>query len=401
MHLRGGPALSRFRLDKLLARIHAAGVTDVTSVQAELVHFVELREPLPAGRHETLRQVLDYGPGGTSEPPGGELRLVVPRPGTLSPWSSKATDIAHVCGLTEVARIERGVAWYFGTRLGAPLEAGALAMLLPLIHDRMTEVVIQGFDEASRRLFQHAEPAPFTTVDALGAGRAALERANRDLGLALSDDEVDYLLASFTGLGRNPHDVELMMFAQANSEHCRHKVFNATWTLDRTPADASLFGMIRETHRRHPGAVLSAYKDNAAVVSGFPAARFGPDPETGRYRFIEEPVHILIKVETHNHPTAISPNPGAATGTGGEIRDEAATGRGARSKAGLAGFSVSNLRIPGFEQPWEVDHGRPGRIVSALAIMLEGPIGAAGFGNEFGRPNLTGYFRTFEQTVAG
>jgi phosphoribosylformylglycinamidine synthase len=401
MYLRGGPALSRFRLDKTLDQARAAGAGALTGVYAEHVHFVDLRQPLSGGDLATLRQVLSYGPPAAAEPPGGRLQLVVPRPGTLSPWSTKATDIARVCGLTAVARIERGVAWYLQTAGGADLEPMALAAVRGLIHDRMTEAVLADFAEAEGRLFQHAEPARLRSVDVLEGGRGALERANRELGLALSDDEVEYLLASFTALGRNPHDVELMMFAQANSEHCRHKVFNATWTLDGAPGEGTLFGMIKETHRRHPGEVLSAYRDNAAVVRGFPAARFAPDPEDGRYRYVEEPVHILMKVETHNHPTAISPGPGAATGTGGEIRDEAATGRGARTKAGLVGFSVSNLRIPGFEQPWEVDHGRPGRIVSALDIMVEGPIGAVGFGNEFGRPNLVGYFRTYEQAVPG
>ncbi len=401
MYLRGGPALSRFRLDKTLDQARAAGAEALTGVHAEHVHFVDLREPLSGGDLATLRQVLSYGPPAASEPPDGRLQLVVPRPGTRSPWSTKATDIARVCGLTAVARIERGVAWYLETAGGAELDPPSLAAVQGLIHDRMTEAVLADFAEAEVRLFQHAEPARLRTVDVLEGGRGALERANRELGLALSDDEVEYLLASFTALGRNPHDVELMMFAQANSEHCRHKVFNATWTLDGAPGEGTLFGMIKETHRRHPGEVLSAYRDNAAVVRGFPAARFAPDPEDGRYRYVEEPVHILMKVETHNHPTAISPAPGAATGTGGEIRDEAATGRGARTKAGLVGFSVSNLRIPGFEQPWEVDHGRPGRIVSALDIMVEGPIGAAGFGNEFGRPNLLGYFRSYEQAVPG
>ena len=401
MYLRGSPALSRFRLDKTLDQARAAGAGALTGAFAEYVHFVELREPLAPGDLAVLRQLLDYGPPPTSLPPRGQLQLVVPRPGTISPWSTKATDIAHVCGLAAVSRIERGVAWYLESEGGTGLDPRSLAVIQGLFHDRMTEVVTADFAEAEHRLFQHAEPARLQSVDLLEGGRGALERANRELGLALSDDEVDYLLASFRALGRNPHDVELMMFAQANSEHCRHKVFNATWTLDGAPGEGTLFGMVKETHRRSPGDVLSAYRDNAAVVRGFPAARFAPDPGDGRYRYVEEPVHILMKVETHNHPTAISPGPGAATGTGGEIRDEAATGRGARTKAGLVGFSVSNLRIPGFEQAWEVDHGKPGRIASALDIMIEGPVGAAGFGNEFGRPNLVGYFRTYEQSVPG
>jgi phosphoribosylformylglycinamidine synthase len=401
MHLRGGPALSRFRLERLAAEVRAAGVPALGALAAEHVHFLDLNEPLDAAGLARVAEVLAYGDAPEDPPPAGQLRLVVPRPGTISPWSSKATDILHVCGLHAVARVERGVAWHLATADGAPLAGEALAAVDRLLHDRMTEVVLDDHDAAAARLFLHAEPRPVATVDLLAEGRPALERANRELGLALSADELDYLLASFLVLGRNPRDVELMMFAQANSEHCRHKVFNADWTLDGTPAGWSLFGMIRETHHRSPGTVLSAYRDNAAVVAGFDAARFAPDPEGGVYRYLEEPVHVLMKVETHNHPTAISPAPGAATGTGGEIRDEAATGRGARSKAGLVGYSVSNLRIPGFEQPWEEDHGKPGRIASALAIMLEGPIGAAAFGNEFGRPNLCGYFRTFEQTVPG
>jgi phosphoribosylformylglycinamidine synthase len=401
MHLRGGPALSRFRLERLLSEVRAAGVDALTSVQAEHVHFVDLAAPLTPERRATLAAVLTYGQAPDPQPPTGALRLVVPRPGTISPWSSKATDIVHVCGLAEVARVERGAAWRLQIAGGAVLDVAAEEVIDALIHDRMTEVVLGDFEEAAARLFLHAEPRPFATVDVLGAGRTALEQANRELGLALSGDELDYLVASFQALGRNPHDVELMMFAQANSEHCRHKVFNATWRIDGAARDWTLFGMIRETHRRHPGEVLSAYRDNAAVTRGFEAERFAPAPEDGGYRFVTEPVHLLMKVETHNHPTAISPNPGAATGTGGEIRDEAATGRGARSKAGLVGYSVSNLRIPGFVQPWEVDHGKPARIASALTIMLEGPIGAAGFGNEFGRPNLCGYFRTYEQAVPG
>jgi phosphoribosylformylglycinamidine synthase len=401
MFLRGSPALSGFRLDRLLQAVRAAGGVEVIGLSAEYVHFVELHEGLSQDERAVLESLLSYGPALPEAAPGGHLLVVVPRPGTISPWSSKATDIAHVCGLARVRRIERGVAWHVSVAEGDRPGERVLSALRPLVHDRMTEVVLGDLAEAQARLFAHAAPAPLQRVDVLGAGRGALAVANREMGLALSGEEIDYLVESFTGLGRNPHDVELMMFAQANSEHCRHKVFNAAWTLDGAPEPWSLFGMVRETHRRHPGEVLSAYSDNAAVVRGYTATRFGPDPSTGGYRYVEEPVHILMKVETHNHPTAISPNPGAATGTGGEIRDEAATGRGSRTKAGLVGYSVSNLRIPGALQPWETDHGRPGRIASALSIMLEGPIGAAGFGNEFGRPNLCGYFRTFELEVPG
>jgi phosphoribosylformylglycinamidine synthase len=321
--------------------------------------------------------------------------LIIPRPGTLSPWSSKATDIAHNCGLQHhVRRIERGIAWYLES--AASLNADELAALKPLLHDRMTEAVLAPDDDPAI-LFAHAEPAPLTLVEVLSRGRPALNTANRELGLALSEDEIDYLLDSFTRLERNPTDVELMMFAQANSEHCRHKIFNADWIIDGVKQDRSLFAMIRNTHECHPDDVLSAYHDNAAVMSGFSAGRFFPDPADGQYRYHPEAMPILMKVETHNHPTAISPFPGAATGSGGEIRDEGAAGRGAKPKAGLCGFSVSNLRIPGFIQPWEREYGKPDRIASALNIMLEGPLGAAAFNNEFGRPNLAGYFRSFEQ----
>jgi phosphoribosylformylglycinamidine synthase len=324
--------------------------------------------------------------------------LVVPRPGTISPWSSKATDIARNCGLDKVRRIERGVAHYLES--GDALDEAGMAAAAALLHDRMTQVVL-GDTADAQCLFRHAQPRPFVAVDVVDGGREALERANGELGLALSADEIDYLVDSFQGLGRNPTDMELMMFAQANSEHCRHKIFNADWLVDGEPQKRSLFKMIRHTTEHCPRGVLSAYADNAAVIRGHAGRRFLPDPDTHVYGEHEEDIHILMKVETHNHPTAISPDPGAATGSGGEIRDEAATGRGSRAKAGLCGFSVSNLRIPGFEQPWEHDHGRPGRIVSALDIMLEGPIGAAAFNNEFGRPNLCGYFRSFEMRVPG
>ena len=238
-------------------------------------------------------------------------------------------------------------------------------------------------------------------MDILGGGKQALVSANSDMGLALADDEIDYLVNSFTELGRNPNDIELMMFAQANSEHCRHKIFNASWTLDGKAQQHSLFAMIRNTHENNSTGILSAYKDNAAVFAGFSAGRFFPDPLDRQFAYHEEDIHVLIKVETHNHPTAIAPYPGASTGSGGEIRDEGATGIGGKPKAGLSGFSVSNLKIPGFEQPWETDYGKPGHIVSALDIMLEGPIGGAAFNNEFGRPNLCGYFRTYEEKAPG
>jgi phosphoribosylformylglycinamidine synthase len=395
--LRGAPALSDFRLQKLQERLRT-GAGLPLRIYAELMHFVDSERGLTGAELAVLERLLRYGPSLPAHAPEGRLVLVVPRPGTISPWSSKATDIAHNCGLTAILRLERGTAYYL--EADAELDGEVLAKAAAALHDRMTQVAL--FDvEGATRLFERAEPRPASRVDVLAGGRVALMGANSALGLALSEDEIDYLAESFTALGRNPTDVELMMFAQANSEHCRHKIFNADWVIDGEPQGRSLFAMIRNTTQLAPAGVLSAYKDNAAVIEGWPGRRLVPDPADGVYRELVEPVHILMKVETHNHPTAIAPDPGAATGSGGEIRDEGATGRGSKPKAGLCGFSVSNLRIPGAEEPWEQDHGRPGRIVSALDIMLEGPIGAAGFNNEFGRPNLCGYFRTYEQEVPG
>ncbi|WP_296802603.1 phosphoribosylformylglycinamidine synthase [Thiolapillus sp.] len=395
LKLRGAPALSDFRLEKLNGRL-TESLGKPVSVYAEFIHLAELSEELTASERETLDRILRYGPALASHDPSGTLMLVVPRPGTISPWSSKATDIAHVCDLQNIERIERGVVYY----LEGALDDTDLVKAGDLLHDRMTESVFYDLDEAEA-LFLHAEPRPFITVDVLKGGRDALLNANGELGLALSDDEIDYLVESFQALERNPTDVELMMFAQANSEHCRHKIFNADWVIDGKAQDRSLFQMIRNTTEKSPQDVLSAYKDNAAVMRGSEGYRFFPSADSGVYETHCEDIHILMKVETHNHPTAISPDPGAATGSGGEIRDEGATGKGSKPKAGLCGFSVSNLRIPGREQPWEKDFGKPDRIVSALEIMLEGPIGAAAFNNEFGRPNLCGYFRTYEAAVPG
>ena len=395
MHcLRGAPALSVFRRDKLLVRLQAS-VPAVTGLYAEFMHFAELDAELDDSQQAVLERLLRYGPSVPVEEPAGKLLLVVPRFGTISPWSSKATDIARNCGLGMIRRLERGIAYYVDGKLGPK----RLEQVRALLHDRMTELVLDSL-EAAGGLFAHTEPKPFNRVDILKGGRKALVKANVELGLALADDEIDYLVKSFKGLKRNPSDVELMMFAQANSEHCRHKIFNASWDIDGQAQDKSLFGMIKNTYQMHSEGVLSAYKDNAAVIEGSVAGRFFPQPGSNEYRAVEEPVHILMKVETHNHPTAIAPFPGASTGSGGEIRDEGATGRGGKPKAGLTGFTVSNLRIPGFEQPWEEDNGKPGRIVTPLQIMIEGPLGGAAFNNEFGRPNLTGYFRTFEQTLA-
>ncbi|MDJ0805474.1 MAG: phosphoribosylformylglycinamidine synthase [Gammaproteobacteria bacterium] len=395
--LRGAPALSDFRLRKLTQRLESE-LDRAVSLYAEYMHFTELGQSLGEQEQVVLERLLRYGPQLTRQDPVGLLLLVVPRPGTVSPWSSKATDIAHHCGLKNIERLERGIAYYLSC--DPELHNDELKLAIDLLHDRMTEVVLQDMEDANC-LFLHADPKPFIQVDVVEGGRPALVKANYDLGLALSDDEIDYLVESFQGLGRNPTDVELMMFAQANSEHCRHKIFNADWIIDGKRQDLSLFKMIRNTTDCSPEGVLSAYKDNAAVIQGPNAERFVLNPANRTYGFGQEDIHILMKVETHNHPTAISPDPGAATGSGGEIRDEGATGKGSKPKAGLCGFSVSNLRIPGAEQPWETNHGKPGRIVSALDIMLEGPIGAAAFNNEFGRPNLCGYFRTYEEAVPG
>ena len=391
--LRGAPALSAFRHGKLLEQL-TSKVPAVTGLYAEFAHFADVTGVLSADEEQVLARLLKYGPSVPVQEPSGRLLLTIPRFGTISPWSSKASDIARNCGLAKIQRIERGLAYYVTGELSAS-EAQQVAELL---HDRMTQMVLDNLEGASA-LFSHAQPKPLTAVDVLGGGRAALEQANVELGLALAEDEIDYLVSSFNDLGRNPHDIELMMFAQANSEHCRHKIFNASWDIDGQAQEKSLFGMIKNTYQMHSEGVLSAYKDNASVIVGHTAGRFYPNAETRQYGATQEPVHILMKVETHNHPTAISPFSGASTGSGGEIRDEGATGRGAKPKAGLTGFTVSNLNIPGFEQPWEVPYGKPERIVTALDIMIEGPLGGAAFNNEFGRPALTGYFRTFEQAI--
>ncbi|CAM3397687.1 MULTISPECIES: phosphoribosylformylglycinamidine synthase [Yersinia] len=392
--LRGSPALSAFRITKLLSRCQDAHLP-VSDIYAEYIHFADVSAPLRADEHAKLQRLLQYGPSLPEHAPQGRLLLVTPRPGTISPWSSKATDIAHNCGLSQVLRLERGLAFY----IDAPeLTETQWQQLVALLHDRMMETVFTDLQQAEQ-LFAHQHPAPVQRVDILGEGRAALKQANIKLGLALAEDEIDYLLNAFTGLGRNPTDIELYMFAQANSEHCRHKIFNADWVIDGVAQPKTLFKMIKNTFEQTPDYVLSAYKDNAAVMAGSQVGRFFPAPENGVYDYHQEDAHILMKVETHNHPTAISPWPGAATGSGGEIRDEGATGRGAKPKAGLVGFSVSNLRIPGFEQPWEEDFGKPDRIVTALDIMTEGPLGGAAFNNEFGRPALLGYFRTYEERV--
>lgn len=397
LELRGAPALSSFRRQKLLAAIQVV-VPEIQSLYAEFMHFIDISETLIPEELNILNQLLTYGPSAKTESTEGVLFLVVPRPGTISPWSSKATDIAHGCGLAKLQRIERGIAYY--VKLEGKLTVAQRQQVSSILYDRMTEAVFHE-KAGAELLFNHSEPRPMSTIDILGRGKRALEEANTDIGLALAEDEIDYLTTAFTQLGRNPSDVELMMFAQANSEHCRHKIFNASWDIDGESQTKSLFAMIKNTYELHPEGVLSAYKDNAAVIAGSMGQRFYPEPETGEYQKREQLIHLLMKVETHNHPTAISPFSGASTGSGGEIRDEGATGKGAKPKAGLTGFTVSNLRIPGFEHPWEKDFGKPDRMTSALNIMLDGPLGGAAFNNEFGRPNLCGYFRTFEDQVAG
>ncbi|WP_428774295.1 phosphoribosylformylglycinamidine synthase [Vibrio sp.] len=393
--LRGSPALSEFRVNKLLELCREQQLP-VTGIYAEFMHFADLKAELDGSELDKLEKLLTYGPTIEEHEPQGLLILVTPRPGTISPWSSKSTDIAHNCGLDKVKRLERGTAYYIES--SQQLSTDQLDSIKALIHDRMMESVFADL-EAAAALFTVAEPTPLTQVDILAGGREALEQANVSLGLALAEDEIDYLVESFIKLGRNPNDIELMMFAQANSEHCRHKIFNADWTIDGVDQPKSLFKMIKNTFETTPDHVLSAYKDNAAVMEGSKVGRFFPNPDSRQYGYHHEDAHILMKVETHNHPTAISPWPGASTGSGGEIRDEGATGIGGKPKAGLVGFTVSNLRIPNFEQPWESDFGKPGRIVNALDIMLEGPLGGAAFNNEFGRPNLLGYFRTYEEKV--
>ena len=397
----GAPALSKFRLDQLL-RVLRTEEPRVRGLTARWMHFVDAFRTLDARELQVLEKLLTYGArdsdlGAASV--GGHRSdshciLVTPRLGTESPWSSKATDIVHVCGLDAVTRVERGTLYSIESE--GPLEIADLKKLAQYMHDRMIESVWLDTVEPVG-LFHAAPPRDLRRV-ALGAdGHEALARANRDWGLALSADEIDYLVQAFGKLGRDPTDVELMMFAQANSEHCRHKIFNAKFILDGEPLPLSLFDMIRATYARNSEGVLSAYRDNAAVIEGASATRFFADPVTRRYGGSSESIDILMKVETHNHPTAISPFPGAATGSGGEIRDEGATGIGAKPKAGLTGFSVSNLRIPGMLQPWEDDFGKPDRIASALDIMIAAPLGAAAFNNEFGRPAICGYFRVFEQ----
>ena len=395
--LRGSRALSDFRVEKLLQKAAALGLP-AAQLSSEFWYFAASDAPLAADGVAKLEALIDAQSVAAPQLSDGlNLFLVTPRLGTMSPWASKATDIAHNCGLSQITRIERGMAVWVSGRLNDEQKR----QWASLLHDRMTESVLPDF-QAAEKLFAHPEAQTFATVNVLSGGRDALVQANAELGLALSPDEIDYLVENYRALNRNPSDVELMMFAQANSEHCRHKIFNADFVLNGQAQEKSLFRMIRDTHEAHPGGTVVAYKDNASIIEGAKIKRFYPHAaENQGYRFAEEDTHILMKVETHNHPTAIAPFAGAATGAGGEIRDEGATGRGARPKAGLTGFTVSNLNIPGFAQPWEQPYGKPGHLASALDIMIDGPIGGAAFNNEFGRPNLLGYFRTFEERFDG
>ena len=406
---RGGYVLPAFRRERLLERVRAREPS-VAGLDGRRIYFVR-GGGVPARIVERLERLLDASlvPRGRAPAVLAGTIVVAPRPGTISPWSSKATDVARRCGLEGVSRIEHGVAWSIAHTGGDPCKIRSSLRGSGLLHDRMTQCATPGRaflpddpgpGAGTEAIFLDGAPPSHRTITLGTDPRGALEAANASLGLALDPREIDYLLARFGELGRDPTDAELMTFAQVNSEHCRHKIFNASWIVDGVGQERSLFEMIRHTQACSPGEVLSAYRDNAAVMRGHPAGWFVPDPRTRRYSAVPGRVEIVMKVETHNHPTAISPFPGAATGAGGEIRDEAATGRGARGKAGVTGFSVSNLRIPGFVQPWEHGHGRPGHIASALEIMIDGPLGAAAFNNEFGRPALAGYFRTLEIDVA-
>ena len=427
----GASALSDFRQTRLLDTLRQIDA-NIVAVRGQFLHFVNASEPLSADDSARIDALMHYGAPfePAAEKGTSESFVVLPRLGTVSPWASKATDIAQHCGLTHVRRIERGVEYTVTLKSGLlggkkALSDEARAAVAAALHDRMTESAVASRDDA-KHLFDELPAKPLATVDVLGQGRGALERANVELGLALADDEIDYLVDAFRKLERNPTDVELMMFAQANSEHCRHKIFNADWTIDGETQDKSLFAMIRNTHQLAPQGTIVAYSDNAAVMEGGMAERWfahaGTEAATGvpQYGRRDALTHTLMKVETHNHPTAISPFPGASTGAGGEIRDEGATGRGAKPKAGLTGFTVSNLLLPEAVQSWEnardtaqpVAHrnpdeaaagpiGKPERIASPLQIMIEGPIGGAAFNNEFGRPNLGGYFRVYEQNVGG
>ncbi len=393
--MRGSTAFSQFRIEKKLAELSRI-LPGIRKARAEFIHFLDIDDPLTSRQEEQLAELLTYGQPANVAVAMPPACIVIPRPGMISPWSSKATDILHHCGLAALKRIERGTCWYLENSDGQRVSSTQLDKIKHHLYDQMTQVVIGDVNEATS-LFAAREAGKLTHIRLGADGKAALQDANATLGLALSEQEIDYLYDAYSRLERDPTDVELMTFAQVNSEHCRHKIFNAEWIIDDETRTKSLFDLIRDTHAAHPGRVLAAYSDNAAVMRGHHAARFFASPLDHKYRYEQEDVHIVMKVETHNHPTAISPFPGAATGSGGEIRDEAATGCGARPKAGFTGFTVSNLNIPALPQAWERAPDKPDHLASPLDIMLEGPIGAASYNNEFGRPALAGYFRTFEQ----
>jgi len=397
LELPGQAALSSFRLAKLIRSLQRADER-VTAVEARFTYFVSTDANLSGEEKKRLNALLLSGETVAKFTRGAKTLHVVPRPGTISPWSSKATDIVRACDVNAVDRVERGIS--YGIRFSGTVDDTDVLALGQFLFDRMTEAVFADVRDVEA-LFAEHEPVPVGLVPLQAQGRDALVAANTDLGLALSGQEIDYLVTSYEELGRDPTDAELMMFAQANSEHCRHKIFNASWVIDGEPQDKRLFGMIKSTTEKSPDGVISAYSDNAAVIEGWPGSRLMPHAESREYTAVDEPIHILMKVETHNHPTAISPFPGAATGSGGEIRDEGATGLGARPKAGLTGFTVSHLRIPGYAQPWEIEFPHPDHLATPLDIMIEGPIGGAAFNNEFGRPNLAGYYRTYESRIPG
>ena len=388
----GTQALRNFKVRDLNEKINSE-FTNINLLSSEYIHFIETNNKLSNKNQLTLDKLLNYSPALDTSNSLQKI-IVIPRIGTISPWSSKATDIFKLCSLHEIRRIERGIIYHFSRKI----KTEELEAILSYVMDRMTESHLKDISDSSL-LFDKLKPNSYRSIDILKEGKSAIIKANIELGLALSDGEIDYLYYSFNKLKRNPRDIELMMFAQANSEHCRHKIFNADWIIDSEKKAISLFGMIKNTYHQNPEGLLSVYSDNSAVMSGYKSSFFEPNHE-GVYTSSIAEKAVLIKVETHNHPTAIAPNPGAATGSGGEIRDEGATGRGSKPKVGLSGFSVSNLKIPHSINPWEKDYGKPSQIASALEIMIDGPVGAASFNNEFGRPNTCGYFRTYEQKTA-
>ena len=397
LFLRCAASLTPFRLEQQLKAIKQQ-VPSLQALDTSWLYLVENCGVLSSDQIGLLRHILSVKAAISSQTTLENQFIVSPRLGTISPWSSKATEILDHCGLAAGGRVER--AMLVTVEGWSALTIDEQNLVKAAMHDRMTQSVLPQLGSCIE-LFSNQEPAPVKRLADLNALTTDIASLNSELGLALSTDEIEYLVTNYQRLGRCQTDVELMMFAQANSEHCRHKIFNAEWKIDGQPQTNTLFGMIRETYKHSPENVLSAYKDNAAVMVGYSGARFYPQSSDCRYRYFDEDIHILMKVETHNHPTAIAPFAGAATGSGGEIRDEGATGRVSVPKAGLCGFSVSNLQLPEMQEPWEHDYGKPDRMVSALDIMVEGPIGAAAFNNEFGRPNLLGYFRCYEQTLNG